>query len=146
MHELSVCQALIAEVESLARTRGASGVGEVTLRIGLLSGVEPELLARAFPLACTGRLTENATLKIETVAPRIRCRECGGENEVPSNRLLCAACGGWRVDVIDGDELLLARVELNGVSRPASAIEQPGIEEPGIKEPGTEESGVDEHV
>jgi len=124
MHELSVCQALIAEVETLARRRDARSIGEITVHIGALSGVEPDLLARAFPLACGGELTRTATLNIETVPARIRCRECGGENEVPPNRLLCAGCGGWRVDVIGGDELLLARVELNDVTESESGVNE----------------------
>jgi len=115
MHELSVCNELLAQVRAIANGRGASGVGLITVRVGPLSGVEAELLERAFPLACGDRMTENAKLAIESMPVRVRCRECGNENEAAVNRLICSACESWRVDLTGGDELILARVELNGV-------------------------------
>ena len=43
---------------------------------------------------------------------RVSCTACGAESEVAPNRLLCAACGGYRTRVVAGDELLLASLEL----------------------------------
>lgn len=43
MHELSVCRALIAQVEKTARQHGAAGVKTVRVRIGPLSGVALKL-------------------------------------------------------------------------------------------------------
>jgi hydrogenase nickel incorporation protein HypA/HybF len=51
MHELSVCQALIDQVEALAEARGASAVSRITVAIGALSGVEAHLLEQALPIA-----------------------------------------------------------------------------------------------
>ena len=48
MHELAVCQALLERVEAMAAARGARAVKRVTVRVGPLSGVEPQLLASAF--------------------------------------------------------------------------------------------------
>ena len=48
MHELSICQALLDQVENVARDHGARRVSRVALRIGALSGIEPELLEHAF--------------------------------------------------------------------------------------------------
>lgn len=117
MHELSVCEALLAQVRSTATTNGADGVGRITVRLGPLSGVEPDLLAQAFSIARNGPMTAEASLHIEAQPIRLRCRDCGNENEAETNRLLCKACGSYRTDLISGDELLLARVELHGVSR-----------------------------
>jgi hydrogenase nickel incorporation protein HypA/HybF len=33
-------------------------------------------------------------------------------SDVPPNRLLCGACGEWRVTVIAGEEMLLASIDL----------------------------------
>ncbi|NDY95703.1 hydrogenase maturation nickel metallochaperone HypA [Wenzhouxiangella limi] len=118
MHELSVCEALLTQVRSTAEANGASGVGRITVRLGPLSGVEPDLLAQAFTIARNGPMTAQASLVIEPQPVRIRCRDCGNENEVPTNRLLCTACESFRVDLVSGDELLLARVELQGISDP----------------------------
>ena len=60
MHELSVCNALISQVEAIAREHGAGRVESITLQLGALSGVEPPLLERAYPLAAAGTLADGA--------------------------------------------------------------------------------------
>jgi hydrogenase nickel incorporation protein HypA/HybF len=112
MHELAICQALLAQVEGIARPRAAR-VNRVRLAIGPLSGVEPHLLARAYALACAGTAAEGSELDIDEVPVRVRCRECGAESAASANRLLCGECGDWRTDLASGDELLLMRVELS---------------------------------
>ena len=112
MHELSVCQALMEQVAAVAAREAARRVTAVTLRIGPLSGVEPQLLAEAFPLAAAGGVAEGAQLHIETLPVRVRCSRCGAESEVAVNRLLCARCGDYRTRLLSGDELLLASLEL----------------------------------
>ena len=112
MHELSVCQALIEQVERVARDNNARRVVSITIAVGPLSGVEPGLLERAYPLAAHGTLVEEAQLVVETTPLRIRCRTCSAEAEVAANRLVCAGCGDWQVDVLSGDDLLLKRVEI----------------------------------
>jgi len=115
MHEMAVCNELLAQVRASAVQHGARSVGTITVRIGALSGVEPDLPERAFTIARAGDYTENARLVVETVGVRVRCRACGNENEAAANRLLCGACGGYAVDLIGGDELLLASIELHGI-------------------------------
>lgn len=112
MHELALCQALIAEVEAVARRHRAGGVTGVRLLVGPLSGVEPALLQSAFPLAVAGTTVEGAVLSIERSPVRVACECCGAQSEALPNRLLCAACGDWHTRVVSGDELALASVEL----------------------------------
>ncbi len=111
MHELSICQALVAQVEGIACERAAR-VREVHVGIGPLSGVEGRLLADAYPLAAAGTAAEGSALTIETAPVRVRCRLCGAESDATPNRLVCASCGDWRTDLISGDEMLLLRVIL----------------------------------
>ncbi len=112
MHELSVCQGLLQQVEVIAAQRAARGVANITIRIGPLSGIEPELLQRAFPLASAGTVAAAAKLVIEWLPIRVSCEQCGVETEATPNRLLCGACGDWHTRLVSGDELLLASVEL----------------------------------
>jgi hydrogenase nickel incorporation protein HypA/HybF len=112
MHELSVCLALLDQVQSIAREQGATRVERILLQIGPLCGVEAELLRHAYPLAAAGTLAEAAVLDIEAAAIRVRCTQCGAESAALPNRLLCAACGSRHTRLLSGDELLLARVEL----------------------------------
>jgi len=112
MHELSVCQAMLDQVETIAAEHNAHGVEKIVLRIGPLAGVEAKLLLDAFPLARAGTIADGAQLVIEALPLRVRCDSCGAESDALPNRLLCGACGDWHTRVISGDELLLASVEL----------------------------------
>jgi len=100
------------QVAALAREHGACAVSKITLRIGPLSGVEAHLLQQAFPLASAGGVAQEAALVIESLPVRVRCRECGAESEVKPNHLVCGECGAWKTQLLSGDELLLASVEL----------------------------------
>ena len=112
MHELSVCQALIEQVTRVARDNDARRVISIVITVGPLSGVEPRLLEHAYPLAAAGTVAEDASLVIETVPVRVRCRSCAAETEAQANRLVCGDCNDWQVDVIGGEEMLLTRVEI----------------------------------
>ncbi len=112
MHELSVCNALIEQVEAVARDHNALQVHKIVLRIGPLSGIEVQLLEHAYPFAAAGTIAENAELIIESLPVKVKCTQCKAESEVEPNRLLCAACGDFRTNLISGDEMLLASLEL----------------------------------
>jgi hydrogenase nickel incorporation protein HypA/HybF len=112
MHELSVCQALLKQVDEIARRERANRVTHIYLRIGPLSGVVPELLEQAFSIARAGTIAAQAELLTEPQPIRVRCSKCGAESAATVSRLICAACGDFRTQLISGDELLLASVEL----------------------------------
>lgn len=111
MHELSVCQALIEQVQRLAREHRALRVDRIVLQIGPLAGIEPELLKHAYPVAAAGTLAEGADLVFEARPVTVHCRDCGGDSEALPNRLLCAHCGSFRTELTGGDEMLLASLE-----------------------------------
>ena len=112
MHELAVCQALIDQVDRIALQQGASRAAKIILQIGPLSGVEPQLLKQAFPLASAGSLAEHSTLEIRAQAIEVECTKCSRRTIVKPNKLVCGACGEWRTRLISGDEMLLESVEL----------------------------------
>lgn len=112
MHELSVCQGLLAQCGRIAAERGARGVGRIVVHVGPLCGVEPKLLADAFPIAAAGGIAEGAELIIENLPIRVRCNSCERESEASTSNLTCRHCGNWQTQLIGGDELLLASLEL----------------------------------
>ena len=112
MHEMSICQALITEIEAVARDQGARRVVSVLVRAGPLSGVEPQLLEFAFSIAREGTVASDAQLAIESMPVRVHCESCGIQSAAAANRLVCEQCGDWHVRVVSGDELLLMSVEL----------------------------------
>lgn len=113
MHELSVCLSLMQQVEGIARERDAEKVARITLSIGPLSGVEPDLLQHAYPVAAAGTVAEDAELILQSSDVVVRCSQCDTETTVTPNKLLCGSCGDFRTRVVSGDELILMSVELN---------------------------------
>ena len=122
MHELSICQALVSEIETLCEENTCTGVAKIWLRIGALSGVEPQLLERAFPLAAAGTVAADAELIIETAPLRVYCETCQTESSALPNRLVCGHCGDWHTRLLSGDEMILESLELikTSHSEPAS--------------------------
>lgn len=114
MHELSVAMALLDQIEATALPRDAIRVHRATIRVGPLSGVEPDLLMRAFEVARLARsITTQTVLMIETAEVRVACPDCGGEGAASVNNLTCPHCGGRHTRLLHGDELLLLQVELD---------------------------------
>lgn len=113
MHELSVCQSLLEQIELVAKQNNARRVHSVKLQVGPLSGVEAHLLKQAFPIAVAGSVAEDALLEIEQLPVRVSCNQCGAETEAAVNKLLCGQCGHWQTRLISGDEMLLASMELD---------------------------------
>jgi len=112
MHELSVCQGLMKQVQQVAAENNASSVESIRVQVGGLSGVEPSLLAHAFEIARAGTIASEAELEIEEAPIVVKCQECGASSAVSANRLVCEYCGEWRVTVTSGEELYLMSVEI----------------------------------
>lgn len=113
VHELAVCQSILRQVEQVARQHGADEVSAIHLNIGPLSGIEIPLLENAFTIARAGTVAHSANLVTSRTRLRVRCSRCDEESFVPANRLVCEHCGDWRTHLVSGDEMELARIEMN---------------------------------
>lgn len=131
MHELSVCIALIEQVQKIAASRNAGQVSKIVLDVGPLSGVEPELLRNAYPLAAAGTVAAAAELVIEDAAIVVHCNQCDRDSDATANRLLCAHCGDYRTRVVSGDEMILRSVQLENAD-PLSDTAARRTEGPGL--------------
>ncbi len=112
MHELSLCADLMDQVMTIAKAHNADKVVSIVVRIGPLSGIEPMLLESAFSISRAGTLAEEAEFLTETLPICVLCNNCGAESETAVNNLVCGSCGGYNTKLLSGDELILARVEL----------------------------------
>src|SRR5262245_17509879 len=112
MHEFSLAQALLAEVERVRCEHGGTRVKAIRVEVGELAGVEPELLASAVELLLADGPSRGANLAIERVPIEARCQECGSEFRVDGFHFLCPGCGGPRVVVLRGEGLTLRSVTL----------------------------------
>ncbi|MDH5612819.1 MAG: hydrogenase maturation nickel metallochaperone HypA [Gammaproteobacteria bacterium] len=112
MHELSICQSLIKQVETIAQERKAQCVTLIVVGMGSLSGVDAQLLQNAYVIASAGTVAEKAELIIEHLPIRVKCNQCGSESDALPNKLVCKQCGDWQTTLLSGNELMLMSVEL----------------------------------
>jgi hydrogenase nickel incorporation protein HypA/HybF len=92
MHEYSLVEALIGRVEAEVRKRGALKVHGLSVRVGELAGVDPELLQTAYDTFRAGTVCAEAPLTLRKVAASWTCPGC----RAPIARgevLTCRACG-----------------------------------------------------
>jgi hydrogenase nickel incorporation protein HypA/HybF len=111
MHEYSLVQALLSRIGDEARRRQALRVHAVKVRLGELSGVEPELFATAWEMARAGTACEAAELRLDRVPAVWSCPRC--------RRVFAAGdvlrCGDCRVPAElseGGDALTLDSIEM----------------------------------
>ncbi len=92
MHEYSLVEALVRRVEEEARKRRATAVHALSVRIGELAGVDPELFQTAYDTFRAGTRCAEASLKVTYVPARWSCPAC--RTPIPRGEVLtCAACG-----------------------------------------------------
>jgi hydrogenase nickel incorporation protein HypA/HybF len=112
MHEYSLVQALVDRVAAEVKQRRALAVHKLTIRIGELSGVEPELFRTAYETFREGTVCARATLVLEQVAASWSCPRCSGKI-ARGAALHCAACDlPARLDE-GGDALMLNGMEVD---------------------------------
>jgi hydrogenase nickel incorporation protein HypA/HybF len=111
VHEYSLVQSLVDRVEAEASRRGALSIHRVSVRIGELSGVDPELFQTAYDTFREGTLCAHAPLALERVAATWSCPRCGARI-AHGAALRCPPCGvPARLDD-GGDALMLNGIEM----------------------------------
>ena len=109
MHELSIAEAIAGVVERHAAGRR---VTRVEVKVGHLRQVVPSALEFAFELVTKDTPAEGAELVLEEIPAAGRCRTCGAESVLAEFPFSCASCGGFDLELFQGEELLVDSLEL----------------------------------
>jgi len=112
MHELSIATSLVETAVRNAESNGARRVVGLDVRIGTLSGVEPEALSFCFPIAARETLCEGAELRLRIVPASGTCGKCGTQTDVSDLLAPCPACGDWPLRIEGGREMQLESLEV----------------------------------
>ena len=121
MHERSLAQALIRQVDRIVAENGGGRAAEVRVQVGPLSGVEPLLLQTAFEHCARETSAESASLLIDEVPLTAVCDACDRTFEIADYRFRCRHCAAESVRVTQGDGLLLVSVAIRAVE-PAEGV------------------------
>ena len=109
MHELSIADSVVRIADHQADGRR---VTKVWIKVGHLRQVVPSALSFSFGLVAEGTPVEGAELEIEEVPAVALCRKCAVESRIASFPMQCRECGGFDLEVLSGEELLVESLEL----------------------------------
>ena len=76
MHEYSIVQSLLDQCEQNAKANSATKVKKVVVKIGVMSGVEPDLLKIAFETFKEGTMCEDCEYIQNIQKIKIKCFKC----------------------------------------------------------------------
>jgi hydrogenase nickel incorporation protein HypA/HybF len=112
MHELALCQSILAIVEGEARARQISRVTAVQLEVGAFCCASPDALAFCFDAVMRGSIADGARLEMVPVPGRAWCIDCAAEVPVAVREDPCPRCGGRDLASCGGDALRVSELEV----------------------------------
>lgn len=105
MHELAIAQAIIERAQAASAKHGGGRVTKIGLRIGTVSGVEPDALSFGIEALTKATPLEGVVLEVERPQRRQRCTACAHEFEPDGFVVACPACGAPSSECVAGKEL-----------------------------------------
>lgn len=107
--------AIVERVCATAAAEHATHVRAINLTCGALSGVIPDALRFCFDVCSSGTIADGATLNIEIIPARWRCRLCStiaDSSDMPIAPT-CPQCASREMDLIDGRQFQLVSIEID---------------------------------
>lgn len=113
MHEISLVRTIFRTLEDNFSPEELGRVTAIELKVGPLANVEPILLQNAFEAVVEEDETrfKDVKLGVNLVPILIQCPDCDQITEVQNYCFVCV-CGKPCGNVVQGNELLIERVEL----------------------------------
>lgn len=118
MHELGLCEDIVAAVEQRA---GQRPVARITVRVGRLHHVHSEAFDQSFAMAAAGGVAEGADAQLVLLPVQLHCAGCGAVTQSDEMIAVCPTCGGVDLDLTGGDELVLESIEYRPSESPTAA-------------------------
>ena len=101
-----------SDLEAEALRHGAVAITRVHLRVGSLTGVEPDALRMAGEVVGAHGLLAGAHLELELIAAIAFCNACQEPFAVVDGLCLCPICGAVSAVLLQGRDLELVSLEL----------------------------------
>ena len=112
MHELSIAGSLLEAIQAESLRHAGARVRRAGLRIGELSGVDPEALRFCFECLVKDSPFEPLPLEIQFCPRQQTCQACGCAFPVVDYNTACPSCGKDSTECTGGTELELIYLEL----------------------------------
>ncbi|MES2220603.1 MAG: hydrogenase maturation nickel metallochaperone HypA [Acidobacteriota bacterium] len=112
MHEVGIASEILHASQAEAACRPGARLVAVTVRIGVLAGVDSDALQFAWDVMSQQAESYPVTLRIESMPRRNRCQNCGCEFVTEMYSEPCPECSSDKSTLVSGDEMQLASVEV----------------------------------
>ena len=113
MHELSIVQTLIEQVQEEVQRSGVNGrVTRLELVIGRLSGVNSDAMRFAYEMLAPGTVLQEAELHVTEPGATCVCHDCGARTEIDELAVRCPECGSDEVSIEGGRDLVLQSIDV----------------------------------
>lgn len=113
MHELSIALSMLEEMEEQVEKLPGALIEAVHIRIGVLSGVDPQALRFAYELGCEGTRFAGSRLEIESVPLLVFCPQCAITHPADPQNICCPRCLTPKQQILEGRELEVRALELS---------------------------------
>jgi hydrogenase nickel incorporation protein HypA/HybF len=114
MHETSIINGIMRTLKQEFDVEKMEKLTGIFVKVGILSNIEPRLLMNAYEAShMTNPSFQNVKLNIEMTELKIQCESCDHITEVKNYRFLCDNCQKPSKNVIQGEEMLIHKVEFD---------------------------------
>ena len=112
MHEYSIVQSIIDSAKEHAEENNATKITKIVVKIGVMSGVKPDLLKTAFDTFKEQTMCYDAEFILNIQPVLIKCKLCETESILKKNEYLCPKCQSTNIEILDGEEMFLMSLEM----------------------------------
>ncbi len=112
MHELSLAQGVLEELEAAARSHAFTRVCRLEIEVGVLAGVDLEALRFALDAILPGTLAAAAEVQLIERVAQGTCTSCGHTAPLHDRLEPCPACNALGRRAHGGMSLTLGKLEV----------------------------------
>lgn len=129
LHELGIVFHIQRDLEQVALENAVGHIASVTLEMGEVSGIVPELLLDAWRWSADKKdLFRGAELVIETIPALTHCEACGCDYATLEHGKTCPSCGSGETYLIQGNEVSIKEIAVDDAEAEVGVGAGPAIE------------------
>lgn len=108
MHELGIVIKVLEQVDQVAEEYKAEKIMKVTMEVGEVSTIVPDLFTDAFDWAKKKtRFAKEAELEMIIIEGRTYCQSCGETYKTTEHGKKCPYCGSLETYLLTGDQVII---------------------------------------
>ncbi len=111
MHELKIATYILNITDSVALNHKLTKINTINVKIGKMRHIYQETLKNAFKIVSEDTKAKDATLQLELIPIKMRCRSCEEVFLVKSNSYICNFCGEYDLETVEGDEIIIESID-----------------------------------